>query len=110
MLGLEVDDIKSTWAYTSQQRISISEANTILRSRYLAYAESTWKRHSSAIRPLNLFCKLRKSNIFQCNETLLSLFLLDEMSKGTTITVIHSYLDAYSFVLKFFDMVSVAEC
>jgi hypothetical protein len=32
------------------------------------------------------------------------------MSKGTTITVIHSYLDAYSFVLKFFDMVSVAEC
>jgi hypothetical protein len=41
MLGLEVDDIKTTWAYNSQQRISVSEANTILHSRYLAYAEST---------------------------------------------------------------------
>jgi hypothetical protein len=34
---------------------------------------------------------------------------LDELKKGTTVTVINSIVDAYSFVMKFFGMMSVAE-
>jgi hypothetical protein len=38
-----------------------------------------------------------------------NLFLLDELKKGTTVTVINSIVDAYSFVMKFFGMTNVAE-
>jgi hypothetical protein len=85
------------------------DANNLLRSRYLAYAESTWKRHAAAIRSLNKFCLERRVNIFKCKDSHFNLFLLDELKKGTTVTVINSIVDAYSFVMKFFGMMSVAE-
>jgi hypothetical protein len=64
MMRLNKDDIKSTRAYNSQKNISVEEANIILRSRYLAYAESTW--NSSAIRSLNLFFAKIVIAIFAC--------------------------------------------
>jgi hypothetical protein len=41
VLGLDCDHIKTTKEYSNQRKLSVVDANNLLRSRYLAYAEST---------------------------------------------------------------------
>jgi hypothetical protein len=55
--------------YRNQRMLGVLDANNLLRSRYLAYAESTWKRHAAAIRSLNKFSLERHINIFKCKDT-----------------------------------------
>jgi integrase len=109
VLGLEEEEVKSTSEYRNQRKLPVEDANSLLRSRYLAYAETTWSRHAAAIRSLNYFCKSRLCTVFTCTDTLFNLFLLDELKKGTTVSVIKSTVDAYSFVVKFFGELNVSE-
>jgi integrase len=104
-----VQQVKATRAYINQQQLSTADANIITCSRMLAYADTTWKRHASAIRSLKEFCVDKNVNLFSLNESLLSLFLLDELYKGTTVSSIKAKVDAYSFITKFFGMQNFVE-
>jgi hypothetical protein len=56
VLGLEEEDVKNTREYCNQRKLPVVDANDLLRSRYLAYAETTWRRHAAAIRTQVMGC------------------------------------------------------
>jgi hypothetical protein len=94
-------------AYRTSRRLCREDANVIAKSRFLAFAENTWKRHASNIRSVVRFLSDKGLGLFECNAQTLCLFLLAEVTKGKTVSVIEAAVDAYGFVTKFFDM---ADC
>jgi hypothetical protein len=108
-LGLEKADVKATNAYNTGRRISRDDANAIVKSRILAFAESTWKRHAFHIRSVIKFLEEKKLRLFDCKAENLCLFLLNEVKSRKTVSSIEAAVDAYSFVTKFFDMPDYAK-
>jgi integrase len=104
ILGIPPADIKTAGAYRQSMTLPSHEADEVTRSRYLAYATNTWKRHASYIRSFLKFCENRSLNIFDCTPSVINLFLIKEAQNSKTTGVIESFLDAYSFVMKFFEM------
>jgi hypothetical protein len=104
MFSFSREEIKSTNFYRKLQRINKSDAEAVARSRILAFAENTWKRHASSIRSLIQFCKNRQYKLFKCKPEHICIFLLDELKKEKTVSTISATLDAYTFVVNFFDM------
>jgi integrase len=108
ILGLSAADIRSTAAYRNMRTLPDADADDLTRCRFLAYATTTWKRHASSIRCFIDFCKNRELNMFECTPSILNLFLLKIAQDGKTTGFMDSFLDAYKFVVKFFDMPSYA--
>jgi hypothetical protein len=90
-------------------KLSVEEADAITKARYLAFANNTWKRHACYIRSFLKFCAVRKLSLFDCTPSVINLFLLKESQDGKSTGVIESFLDAYSFVVKFFGMQNHAD-
>jgi hypothetical protein len=108
ILGLSAADIRSTAAYNNMRRLAYEEADDLTRCRFLAYATTTWKRHASSIRCFLDFCKSRELNFFDCTPSIINLFLLKVAQDGKTTGFMDSFIDAYNFIVKFYDMPSFA--
>ena len=68
----------------------------------LAYSISTWKGHASAIKGFLQFCEVRELNPFECTPSILSLYMLAAAQAGKTVGVFDSFLNAWSFICRFF--------
>jgi hypothetical protein len=87
----------------------MEDSNLLLRGRVLAYAENMWKRHINTIRSFIAFCKVRELSVFCCTPSVLNLYMLTEAKNGKSTGFINSFLDAFAFLTKFFDMPNYAE-
>jgi len=81
---------------------SQEEAGDLLKATVLAYASTTWQRHSSGIKKFISFCLARELSIFESNPYIVNLFILKRVQDGASYGMITSFLDSLSFVLRFF--------
>jgi hypothetical protein len=108
MFGLDTRDILDTEAYRSTSGWSKEDVELITISRVLAFAENTWKKHISAIRSFLEFCKLKNKSVFECSPLHINLYLLTEAQNKKSFGSLESFLEAYAFLTKFFNMPNVA--
>jgi len=70
----------------------------------LAFSAATWAKHASAIKGFVQFCNNRELHIFECTPSVINLYLLHLAQKGKTFGAITTFLDALSFVNRFYLM------
>jgi len=74
----------------------------ICKARILGYAVGTWTGYAIAIRQFLEFCKNRELSPFECTPSILNLYLLTEVENGRSVCFFEKFLNAWSFVCRFF--------
>jgi hypothetical protein len=107
VLGIPEDWLKVTRAFTDFQ--TQEGAEELLKATVLAYASSTWLRHSSVIKSFISFCLARELSIFESTPYIVNLFILKRVQDGVSYGMIQSFLDSLSFVLRFFKVANFVD-
>jgi len=100
VLGLLANDVANTPAFDLE--LQEDGPINICKARILGYAVGTWTGYSTAIKGFLLFCKNRELNPFECTPSILNLYMLHEADKGRTVSFFEKFLNAWSFVTRFF--------
>jgi len=100
LLGLKEEWLAATRAFADFANLEGSAK--LLQARVLAYSASTWCRHRSSLKKFIEFCVERDLSIFSCTPYIVNLFMLAQAQNGVSFGTIQSFLDSYSFVLRFY--------
>jgi hypothetical protein len=104
VLGLQEDWLRGLAAFGEYQQHR--EAAQLLQVRVLAYSSATWLRHGSSVKNFVQFCTRRELSLFESTPYLVNLFLLHRIQDGASYGSLESFLDALSFILKFYGLVN----
>ena len=102
MLGLKANHLVNTPAFDLEFQESAENADNLFRMKVLAYSTSTWKGHASAIKGFLQFCEIRELDPFDCTPSILNLYMLSAAQAGKSVGVFDNFLNAWSFVSRFF--------
>jgi len=101
-LGLQAADAVNTPAFDQEFCESAADLDNLSRARILAYSTGTWTGYASVIKGFLFFCKNRELNPFECTPSVLNLYLLHEAQLGKPVSFFEKFLNAWSFVSRFF--------
>jgi hypothetical protein len=102
VLRLKPNHLVNTPAFDLEFQEAAVNTDNLFRAKVLAYSISTWKGHASAIKGFLQFCEVRELNPFECTPSILSLYMLAAAQAGKTVGVFDSFLNAWSFICRFF--------
>jgi hypothetical protein len=102
VLRLKPNHLVNTPAFDLEFQEAAVNTDNLFRAKVLAYSISTWKGHASAIKGFLQFCEVRELNPFECTPSILSLYMLSAAQAGKTVGLIDSFLNAWSFICRFF--------
>lgn len=109
VLGIQREEAVTTKAYSIHCQDQPGEADLLFKSRVLAYAATTWKKHATTIKGFLEFCRARQLSIFDCTPSVLNLYMLKLSRDGKSFGVVDSFLSGIAFVYRFFLMKNYAE-
>jgi site-specific recombinase XerD len=75
----------------------------------LAYSTATWLAHANAIQVFVKFCFDREIDLFECTPYTLNLYLLHSAQSGKSFGSLQRFLNALSFVLRFFEVTDIVK-
>jgi hypothetical protein len=102
VLGLKPNHLVNTRAFDMEFQEDAHNTDNLFRARVLAYSPSTWGNHASAIKGFLQFCDVRELDPFECTPSIISLYMLSAAQAGKTSGVFDNFLNAWSFVSRFF--------
>jgi hypothetical protein len=102
VLRLKPNHLVNTPAFDLEFQEAAVDTDNLFRAKVLAYSISTRKGHASAIKGFLQFCEVRELNPFECTPSILSLYMLAAAQAGKTVGVFDSFLNAWSFICRFF--------
>jgi hypothetical protein len=102
VLGLKANHIINTPAFDLEFQEAASDVDNLFRAKVLAYSVSTWKNHASAIKGFLQFCEVRELSPFECTPSIINLYMLSAAQAGKSVGVFDNFLNAWSFITRFF--------
>jgi site-specific recombinase XerD len=91
------------------QATSTPADQQLFQARVLAYSVATWTSHASALQVFYDFCENRVQNVLQATPYELNLFLLHIAQQGKSFGSIQRFLNAISFVYRFFSVPDIVQ-
>jgi hypothetical protein len=85
------------------------EGEQLFQARVLAYSTATWLAHANAIQVFVKFCFEREIDLIECTPYTLNLYLLHSAQTGKSFGSLQRFLNALSFVLRFFEVADIVK-